>query len=242
MGAVWCSAPSVAENICHLRSCAQRAVRMWPRSETSLRVECVVEKNGMWLMGQYVFHPALLPHMSSQEQAELSVWWGGEAEEEGRGKHKGREKEVFMSESAMNLTCFPDLIYVNSTCSLRDKAFNTSDRNFMPYLLWKYFDVEIKPQSGCWITFQLCAGGDFAKLTCRLSNCHPFMAGNYFLLQRKHFLFKVGNQLFFFFFFCPPSPSSSVIGGGGKTSRHSHARSTGSHPTWLSSLSRCIKM
>lgn len=38
-------------------------------------------------------------------------------------------------ESARKLTCFPYLIYVNSTCRLRDKAFNASDRNFMAYLL-----------------------------------------------------------------------------------------------------------
>lgn len=60
--------------------------------------------------------------------------WGGRRKK-GEGSTKEEKKRFFMSESAMNLTCFPDLIYVNSTCSLRDKAFNTSDRNFMPYLL-----------------------------------------------------------------------------------------------------------
>lgn len=30
-----------------------------------------------------------------------------------------------------------------------------------------------KARSFCWITFQLCTGGDFTKLTCRLSNFHP---------------------------------------------------------------------
>lgn len=45
-----------------------------------------------------------------------------------------------MSDSTVTLSCFPVLIYVNSTCRLRDKAFNTGDRNFLAYPLWKYFD------------------------------------------------------------------------------------------------------
>lgn len=58
-------------------------------------------------------------------------------EKEQRERESGR---VCVPESAMSLTCFPQLIYVNSTCRLWDKAFNTSDRNFMAYLLRKYFD------------------------------------------------------------------------------------------------------
>lgn len=49
----------------------------------NLQAECVTEKNGTWLMEQYVSHPALLPHMSNQEQAKPCVWWvGGGAERE----------------------------------------------------------------------------------------------------------------------------------------------------------------
>lgn len=48
-----------------------------------------------------------------------------------RAREAERECErVFIPSLAMNLTCFPDLIYVNSTCKLWDKAFNTSYSNF----------------------------------------------------------------------------------------------------------------
>lgn len=59
-------------------------------------------------------------------------------EEEGEWSKGRRGSRWFFY--AMNLTCFPDLIYVNSTCRLWDRAFNTSDHNFMAYLLWKYLD------------------------------------------------------------------------------------------------------
>ena len=60
----------------------------------------------------------------------------GNAEREGESERMG-----FLCQSRPWISLVsPDLIYVNSTCRLWDKAFNTSDRNFMAYLLWKYFD------------------------------------------------------------------------------------------------------
>lgn len=90
----------VHRQICHV--CAEW---MWPG----------FVENGMWLMEQYVFHPALVPHMSSQEQ-ETSEW--------------GTKRMTEWS-----LTCFLDLIYVNSTCRLWDRAFNTSVRNLTAFAI-----------------------------------------------------------------------------------------------------------
>lgn len=118
-------------------------------------------------MEQYVFHPALLPHMSSHEQAELSAWW---REKKRRREGKARESEwVFMPLSTAILTCFPDLMYVNSTCKLRNKYFNTGNCNFIAYLLWKYFHY--KSHSFPWRILLFCTGGDFAELSRRLSDC-----------------------------------------------------------------------
>lgn len=69
---------------------------------------------------------------ATRNKQELSVW------QRERGGERERADVFLYSESAINLTCSQDLIYVNSTCGMWDKAFNTSDRNFMAYLLWKY--------------------------------------------------------------------------------------------------------
>lgn len=138
-------------------------------------------------MGQYVFHPALLPHMSNQDQAELSVL-GRKRENAAK---TGESRWVFMPESATNPTCFPDLIYVNSTCSLWDKAFNTSDHNFMAYLLWKYFDGKSHSVSLSNNIPALHRWGFYkADLQIVKFSPDPFMARNYILLQEKHLISK----------------------------------------------------
>lgn len=164
--AVWWSLSCAGLHVYHLCISAQFCVASKPQTVSQLSVQ--LRKNGTWLMEQYVFHPALLPHMSNHEQAELSAWW---TEKKMVGACKARKcvNGSFMPPSAAVLTCFPDLMYVNSTCKLRDKDFNTGNCNFMAYLLWKYFHCKSNSFPG-WILL-LCTGGDFAEQPYRLSDC-----------------------------------------------------------------------
>lgn len=101
-----------------------------------------------------------------------------------RAREAERECErVFIPSLAMNLTCFPDLIYVNSTCKLWDKAFNTSYSNFYgsPALkIFFFLEITLVFFFSCLI-FMLCTGGDFAKLSFRLSDFPQL----YFILKWK---------------------------------------------------------
>ncbi len=196
---------------------------MWPRSQTNSESSVCVSLRRMgrdrW---SNMFSIQLCCHTWAIGNKQ-SCLWDREREREkkeaegAQRKEKRESGQVFMSKPAMNLTCFPDLIYVNSTRSLWDKAFNTSDRNFMPYLLWKYFDGKSHslfllnniPALHRW---------GFCKADSQIVKFSPapFIAGNYCKFSySKNILFHKWELNF-----------SPVIGSCGKTNLLSHACSS----------------
>lgn len=131
-----------------------------------------------------MFPIQLCCHTWATRNKQSRLWDGKKRRERGSKQRKKESGWVFVSDSAMNLTCFPDLIYVNSTCRLWDKAFNTSDRNFTAYLLWKYFDgkshlVFLSNNIPALHRWGFCK----ADLQIVKFSTPPFIAGNYTPLQ-----------------------------------------------------------
>lgn len=168
-------------------------------------------------MEQYVFQPAPLPHMSNQEGAAYSMWCDG--------REDGKGELVFMSESSVTHACFAALMYANSTCRLWDKALDATKCNFLPFLLWKYFDGgrTRSPPVGKHSSF-----AQVGILQSWLADCQIFTSHVYGR-ELRPFTVKMGMNLLF------PLRLS-----GWKIKQHSHVPSTWFRPSCLSSLSRCI--
>ncbi len=167
----------------------RRADCMWPRSQTASESSVLPRRMGRdrW---SNMFSILLGCHTWAVGNKQSCL-----CDREKKAEERKRESgQVFMSESTMNLTCFPDLIYVNSTCSRWDKAFNTSDRNFMPYLLWKYFDGKSHSVSLLNNIPALHRWG-FCKADLQIVKFSPapFVAGNYSTVKTFHF--KMGTKL-----------------------------------------------
>lgn len=122
-----------------------------------------------------------------------------------RETQRGRERVsgwVFMSESAMNLTCFPRFNICKFHLQTAGQSFSTP----ATAILWlTYFENILMGNHTqslfCRITFQLSTGGDFAKLTCRLSRfcffcfffTRPICSGGITLSRSKNISFRNGE-------------------------------------------------
>lgn len=116
-------------------------------------------------------------------------------------------------------------MYANSTCRLWDKALDASECNFLPYLLWKYFDGgrTRSPSAGERSSF-----AQVGILQSWLTDCQIFTSHIY-SRELCSITVKMGMNLLF------PQRLS-----GWKNKQHSHVASAWFHPSCLSSLSRCI--
>lgn len=169
-----------------------------PRSQTASKSSALLRRMGCdWWSNMFSIQLCCHTWATRNKQSFLPDREKEREGSEGRERERGWERRsgwVLMPESAMNLTCFPDLIYVNSTCRLWDKAFNTSDCNFMAYLLWKYFDgksysVFLSNNIPALHRWGFCK----ADLQIVKFSPAPFIAGNYVPLQEKHFISKRGG-------------------------------------------------